>query len=111
MDLAELQKIGGFVPLEPVTTDVTWTPPEGDQVTFTVLVKRLSAGSLERLWTDARKDRSHSAMLIAESVLLGEERLTYEQAFQLAPSLATALLDCIDRVNPQKKQTVAAAKN
>jgi hypothetical protein len=114
MDFAELQKIGGFVPSEPLKTDVTWTPPEGDQVTFAVHVKRLSAGALERLWSENRKDRSHSAALIADAVTLGEkgeERLSYEQAFQLAPSLATALLDCIDRINPQKKQTVAAAKN
>ncbi len=115
MKLDELQKIGGFVSKEPAKEELTWTPPEGEPVTFTVFIKRLSAGAIERLWVDTRKeDRSHSAALISESVWLGEdgkERLSYDQAFQLEMTLATALLDAIDRVNPHKTRTVAAVKN
>lgn len=113
MDLAELQKIGGFVPSEPVQQEVSWTPPEGEPVTFAVHIRKLSAGSIERLWSDTRKDRSHMAGLIAESVLLGDKgdgRLTYDQAFSLDPTLAEAFVTAIDQVNPLKKRSVANAK-
>jgi hypothetical protein len=114
MDLAELQKIGGFVPSEPVKVKVDWNPPEGEPVSFDVHVRKLSAGALERLWVDTRTDQSSSATMISTAVLLGDkadQRLTYDQAFQLEPSLATALLEAVDQVNPRKKRTVAAAKN
>lgn len=114
MDLTKLQEIGGFVPSAPVKKEVIWQPVEGESVTFTVHIKKLSAGSVERLWSDTRKDRSHAAALIAESVLLGDEgteRIPYDKAFELELSLANVLMEAVDSVNPTKAKTVAAAKN
>ena len=74
IDLDGLQKIGGFVSAEPVKTEVTWTPQEGDTVTFTVFVKRLSGGAMERLWAKTQKDdRAQGAMVLSEAVTLGEK--------------------------------------
>lgn len=116
LDLAELEKMGGFVPKEPVKTEVSWTPPEGDTLTFTVFVKRLSGGAMERLWANTQKDddRARSAMLLSEAVLLGEkgeQKLTYDKAWSLEMTLMSELLDAVDRVNPHKKRTVETAKN
>lgn len=113
MDLQWLQDSGGIVPQVPVTKEVSWTHlnPEGDEVTdtFSVRVKRLTVGELERLWAEAGKNpgRSHSATMLSETVILGdegEERLSYEQAFRLDPTLADALLaDAVNPVNPLRR--------
>lgn len=114
MDLSQLQELGGFVSSTPVKHEVTWSPPEGESVTFTVHIKRLSAGVVERLWSDPRKDRSSSAILIAEAVFLGDDgaqSVPYEMAFNMAPSLANALLEAIETVNPTRKRKAGIAKN
>lgn len=114
MDIARLQELGGFVSPTPVSTEITWTPEDGEPVIFTVHIKKLSAGAVERLFTESRRDRSVSALMISETVLLGEkadQSFTYEQAYALDRSLATALMDAIDTVNPTSKKKAATAKN
>ena len=120
MDLQQLRDLGAFVPHEPVTKTVSWTrvADDGNELTdtFTVRIKKHSAGDMERLWSDARAkpDRSHMAALISASVLLGDEgddRLTYDQAYALDLGLAEAILDAIDTVNPFKQKRGTPAKN
>lgn len=118
MDLQQLRDLGGFVPSTPVTREVSWTHlgPDGQDVTdtFTVRVKKLSAGVIERLLTRPQ-DRSYSATMISETILLGDEgdvRLSYEEAFQLEPTLADVLLlDAVNPVNPVYRRKGASTKN
>jgi uncharacterized protein YcnI len=119
MDLKQLQDLGGFVPQQPVTKEVTWSRlgPDGEDVTdtFTVHVRKLSSGMIERLWAEAGKkpDQSYSARMIAATVLLGDDgttELSYDEAFRLDPTLAEALLeDAVHPVNPLNRRK--AVKN
>lgn len=105
MDLAKLRETGGFVPLTPVAHEVTWKPPGADEsVTFTVHIRKLSFGAVEKLWGGIEKDadKSRIASFISSTVLLGEngtEALTYQDAFQLEPTLATVFIEAVNAVN------------
>lgn len=120
MDLKQLQELGGIIPSTPVERTVAWTriADGGEEVTdtFTVRIKKLSAGEMERLWEDARANptRSHMAALIASCLHLGDdgkERISYDQAYALDLALAESLLDAIDTVNPLKRRRGNAPKN
>lgn len=98
MKLAELKAAGGFVSGEPIKTHIVWERgPE--PLEFDVHIRRLSFGDFERIYIDPKdKERSRTAALIAASVLLGEkgdEPITYKDAFQLEPKLASALVNAI----------------
>jgi Phage tail assembly chaperone, TAC len=109
MDLNALRELGGLVPLTPVVKELTWTPPPAedgtvrDEVTLTVRIKKLSAGSMERLGTfNDKTSRSYVAALLSQSILLGDEGsdfLSYEDAFQLEPNLGMALTTLVHDVN------------
>ncbi len=94
MNLAEIKAAGGFIPAEPVKVPVEWNGHK-----FDVFVKRLSFGEVENLFTS--DDRSKSARMIAASVLLGEDRepISYEDAYRLDPTLASKLIEAINRIN------------
>lgn len=114
MDLKTLREHGGFVPLEPVQREVTWTPPEGDPVTFTVLVRTLSGADREILRGKLTKETSVAALVVSEGILLGEggkERLTYAQACGLQIELLGALVEAFESVNPFSRKAADAAKN
>lgn len=105
MNLDDLKAKGGFVPLAPVAKEVTWTRKNeaGEEIidTFTVYIKRHSFGAIESIWA-GDGDRSKSAAYISQSVklgLAGKESLTYEDAYQLDPGLATVLITAINEVN------------
>ena len=125
MDIETLRQLGGIVSPTPVEREVTWQPrdeegsPRGEPVTFTVRIRRLSAGMSERLWVrddagksngDATKaDRSSQAALLAASLYLGDRLFTYEEAYQLDPKLATEFIKRVNEVNGWG--VGAAAKN
>ena len=97
MKLSELKAMGGFVPSAPVAREVTW---RGN--TFTVYIKRLSFGGIERLFLAENDDRSRSARYIAEAVCLeegGKQPMAYADAYALEPTLARVLLDAVNAVN------------
>jgi hypothetical protein len=106
MDLKQLKAKGGIVTSVPVAKEVTWVHRDqetGDQVTdtFTVHILKQSFGSIERLFTNT-SDRSRSAAFISECVRFGEggkEAISYEEAFQLDPSLAAVLVVAANEVN------------
>lgn len=111
MNLKELKAAGVFVSADHVKRSVEWKNPHtGQAYTFDIWVKRQSFGALERLLL-ASDDRSKSATHIAECVLLGEhaEAMTYEDAYQLEPSLARELLVAVREVNGLNEE--AEAKN
>lgn len=100
MKIAELKKKGGFVPSALVKKEVTWKKGD-DELTFTVHVKRQSFGTVEKLFS-GDDDQSRSAAFIAASLRLGEngvEEMTYEDAYQLDPSLAAVFIEAINEVN------------
>jgi hypothetical protein len=116
MDLKQLQELGGFVPKLPIKRPVTWQPvnddgtPKGDELTFDVFIRKLSFGALERLFDDKQPiDRQRMSAYIADAVSLGDEgkqRISYQQAMELEPTLATALMNAVGEVNSVKKQEV-----
>ncbi len=109
MNLADLKGKGGFVSSKPVKKEVVWKRKvDGAEVedSFTIHVRPMSYGDIERIFIDPKdEDRSRTAALLSESVLLGDdgkERLTYQDAYQLAPSLAAALSKVVSEVNALK---------
>jgi len=108
MNLEQLRQAGAFVDPAPVREEVEWThkTEDGETVTekFAVHVRRQSFGAVDRLFSSL-DDRSRSAWLISQSVLLGpeaREQFTYDDAYQLDPGLAYVLIDVINRVNTAK---------
>lgn len=104
MDLKALQEQGGFVDEAPVKESVTWRRGDGDEVKFDVHVVRQPFGVVDEV-LKASDGRSQSARMISNCIRLGanaKERLTYDQAFELDPTLAFALIGAINRVNAKK---------
>jgi hypothetical protein len=101
MNLNELKAAGGIVAVAPVKKHIVWNREGAEPVEFDVHVRRLSFGTMERLVTTDADDRSRSAAYLAETILLGDgdEPLTYDDAYQLDPSLATALIKVARDVN------------
>lgn len=109
MNLKDLKAKGGFVSSKPVRKEVVWTRKvDGDEVSdeFVIHVRPMSYGDIERIFIDPKdEERSRTAALLSESVLLGEdmkERLSYTDAYQLAPSLAAVLAKAVNEVNATK---------
>lgn len=143
IDLEQLAAIGGVISAAPVPQEITWKrlSDDGDQVedVFTIHVRKLAYIDQERIFkiagiyeslepaegeTDADfqnryrelQKLSANAALICVSVRLGEdatEEMTYDQACRLHPSLASALLSAIYKVNPspRKKKAQPARSN
>lgn len=109
--LKELQAKGGFISPVPVVKNIKWkgTDPEtGDKADYDadIHVKRLSVGDQEEIHQSIEDGRSKTAKLIAAAITLGKdgkERLTFEQAYQLAPELAGAMIKAFNEVNSAKK--------
>lgn len=107
MNLDQLKAAGGFVEAEPVKVPVEWahkTKAGADVVDkFDVWVRLRSFGLFERV-ASLGGDRSRSAQMLSECILLGDERqaLTYEQAYQLEPDLAFVLVEAVRGANAPK---------
>ena len=112
MNLSELKARGALVQSPPVPKEVTWQPtdpetgqPVGEPVSFTVFVKRPSAGWLDRARTAAARSAngiSYRSALLSHAVVFGEkqdEQFTYDEADLLQESLAEALYDAYLAVN------------
>lgn len=107
MNLQQLIEKGGFVEAAPVKMSVTWTRQgkAGEDLTdqFDVWVRRRSFGTFERV-ASLGEDRSRSAKMLSECVLLGDaqDAISYEQAYQLEPSLAMALIKAVKEASAPK---------
>lgn len=109
--LKELQAKGGFVSAVPVIRTITWKgtdPGTGEKVDYDaeIHVRRLSVGDQEALYLAVEDGKSRTAKLISTAVTLGKdgkEKITFEQAYQLDSSLATAMLEAFNEVNAAKK--------
>jgi hypothetical protein len=107
MKLHELKQKGAIVDMAMVKKDVEWVHKDdasGEKVTdkFSVFVIRTPFGVIESIMQNKEDGFSRSAALIAQCVRFGdegEESMEYAEAFQLQPSLATALLEVVNAVN------------
>lgn len=105
MKLSDLR--GAVVSGELVKKDIVWTRDvDGEEVTdsFAVFVKRPSFGDVERIFVGG-DDKSRSAAMISACIRMGEhgeELLTYDQAYQLVPSLAQLFSEAIKEVQTEK---------
>lgn len=105
MDLKTLKAKGGVITRALVTKSVTWKHDDPDtgeshEDTFDIHVVKHSFGTIERLYSDGT-DRAKGAQFISQSVRLGDgkEQISYEDAFQLDPGLATLFIQAINEVN------------
>lgn len=99
MKISELKKEGGLVSPKLVKRSIKWESDdkqhEGD-----IFVRRVSFGVIDQIMSD--DDASTNSALIVETIRLGEkgeEHFTYDQAYQLEPNLAAAMVEALMAVN------------
>jgi len=97
LKISDLQNNGGIVESELVKRSGEWN---GDTVEF--YVRMLSFGDVDKIYNSADLTMSQAAELISKAIRLGDngdEVLTYEQAYSLAPALATLFAEQVMQVN------------
>ncbi|OFE11379.1 hypothetical protein PHACT_12540 [Pseudohongiella acticola] len=135
MNVEQLIASGAVRPTELIKKEITWAridESSGDELVdvFDVHVRRLAYIDQERMLRmafrssrdasdddeDAVQPAQHdstTAALICVAIRLGDdasEELTYDQARQLEPNLARAMLDAINLVNPTPVKKKALAR-
>jgi hypothetical protein len=108
MNLSQLRERGAMVSPELVPREITWARPTEDgvedSVVFTVCVVKHSFGAARRMFESFGKlpDHQQPAAFIAETIRFGDdgaEQISTEEALQLEPGLAHALLAAANEVN------------
>ena len=101
--LEDLKALGGVVPDAPVAKEIAFKI-DGQEYTATIYVRKLSIGDHEKLFANDEGD--YAARLISHAVRLGDggkESISFQDAYQLHPSLAEAMMNAIKEVNGGKK--------
>ncbi len=116
MNIADLEKLGAFVSPTMDKIPVEWKHNvDGEERidNFDIHIKKLSFGAFDRIYAISNKDKSTTALLISESIRLGdkgEQALSYEDAERLDPSLAFAINDAINKYVEAKQKEVKDQK-
>lgn len=116
MNIADLEKLGAFVSPSLDKIPVEWKHIfDGEERVdkFDIYIKKLSFGGFDRIYDISNKDKSTTALLISETVRLGEkgeQSLTYDDADRLEPSLAFALNEAINKYAESKKKEAKDSK-
>lgn len=115
MKLDELRARGGLIDPTLVKKNVNWRRVDedgkGEDVNFDVFIRKNSFGLLDLANQMAREGKSRSATVISNGVRLGEtgeEEMTYEDAYNLEPSLSLVLFQAFMDIN---KPRTAEQKN
>lgn len=104
--LKDLKAMGAFIPDTPIEKEIKFRLDDGEEVSSTIFVKRLNIGEYESLFLNDKEERSRTAKMISEGIRLGDkgqERLTFQQAYTLHPSIAGAMITAFNEVNTPKK--------
>jgi hypothetical protein len=102
--LKDLIDMKAFIPDELVPRQITFDLDDGKGAqTFDIFVRRMSIGVHEAIWADGGSlNPSKTARLLSEAIRLGEkgeEKLTYQQAFELNAKIALEMSKAITDVN------------
>lgn len=103
--IKDLQALGAFVSDQTVEREIAFKIG-GEDYKATIHVRRLSAGDYEELILSQQKGRSSMAEIISKAIRLGKdgrESMTFEQAYKLEQSVATAMVNAFNEVNASKK--------
>ena len=106
--LKDLRALGAFVSDKPVRKEIKFKLDGDDDYTAIIHVKKLAIGDYETLFLMGNEDRSRTAKVISEAITLGDdgkERIKFEDAYKLHPSLARAMIDAFNEVNVAKKSS------
>lgn len=101
----DLKALGAFISDERVPKEIKFKI-EGQEMTATIHVKRLSAGDYEGLFLAQQQGRSQTAEVISKTISLGEkgkEAISFEDAYKLHPDVAGAMVNAFNEVNTAKK--------
>lgn len=104
MKLSDIQAKGGFVSPTPVKKTIKWFS-DGEHHEGEVFIVSPPFGEVDSAIAQNHDTRSRSAHLISLYVRFGEhgeEQMTYDQAYNLAPSLGWALVTAINEVSVPK---------
>lgn len=104
MDIEKLKAMGGILPSAMVPKEINWVTADGEEVSFTVFVRRLSYGESVAVFKDVSRDEeiNQAAWKIAACVRLGEngeQKLTYDEAMALDLTLGVAMCKACNEVN------------
>lgn len=107
MNINDLEKAGAFVQKGTEQKTVVWKNDEGGEFTFVIHIKKMSAGDYEQFIRAFNSDNSSFQASAISSILTDSENgsaplMTYEQAYQLAPSLSKLFIDAINEVYSPK---------
>lgn len=109
MNIKELQQAGAFVSAEMTKKSITFEIGD-EEYNADVYIKPLGIGEHEALYANSQgsdDNVSRTAQLIAAVARFGEggqEQMSYEDAYQLHPSLASAIMEAYTEVTtPEKK--------
>lgn len=104
--LKDLRSKGGFVSGVPVKKNIKFQNDDGVEHDADIHVRRLSAGDYETIFVAESENRSRTASIISQCIKLGpegKESIGFEDAFQLHPNLAGAMVNAFNEVNAPKK--------
>lgn len=97
MDLERLKQAGGLVSDELAKKQGRWERVDGEVFEFEFFVRRASYGEVRKLGITP-SGLVGEALMIAACIRLGDdgsEQLTYDQAYNLDPALASVFLNAI----------------
>lgn len=104
--LKELKAMGGFVPDKPISKEIKFTLDDATEYSAIIHVKKMNIGEYEALFLTDKEEKSRTAKIISVGVFLGEdgkERIPFDEAYKLHPSLAGAMVTAFHEVNIPKK--------